>query len=235
MSALKSIPVAEPTTQVKSAEDTVASAAEVAREVRRQRARRLLRRLALWVLLPTLLSCVYFLALARDQYQSFATLMVRGGDASSAVMLKEYMQSRDVLAALEQREQFSEHYMKHGDAMFGLRDGAGSESRYDSFRRAVSVRHDPASGVMTLSVRAFSAQAAHDFARVIVQEGGKFLWSLEGQPGTVRVIEIARPSRPTESSYPHRGYGVVTAFFVSLALFVIGSLLIMAVREHAQF
>jgi capsule polysaccharide export protein KpsE/RkpR len=236
VSALKSIPTPEAGSEVKSTAEVGASAAEVAREVRRQRARRLVRRLTLWVALPTLLSCVYYYVLARDQYVSFATLIVRGeGAPGSAVMLREYLQSRDLLAVLEQREHFSQHYIEHGDPAFGLSARAGSETRYESFRRAVSVRHDPSSGVVQLAVKAFSPRAAHGFARVMVEEGGRFMWSLDGQPGSARISEIARPSQPSESSYPHRGYGVLTALCVSLALFVIGSLLIMAVREHAQF
>ncbi len=45
---------------------------------------------------------------------------------------------------------------------------------------------------------------------------------------------IVTPSRPDESTHPKRLLGVVTVFFVSLAVFGIGSLLIAAVREHAR-
>ncbi len=45
---------------------------------------------------------------------------------------------------------------------------------------------------------------------------------------------IASPISPDEATYPKRILGVVTIFFLSLALFGIGSLLIAAVREHAR-
>jgi capsular polysaccharide transport system permease protein len=189
-----------------------------------------------WVVVPTLLAALYLFAVARDQYQSVATLVVHGSAANtSAVMLREYLQSRDILARLEQRKKFSQHYAEHGDLVFGLADDAGSETRYAAFRRVVSVRHDASSGVVTLVVRAFSPVAAHDFAQAVVDEGERFMESVAGESGSTQLSQIARPSLANESNYPQRAYGVLTAFFVSLALFVIGSLLIMAVREHAQF
>ncbi len=48
-------------------------------------------------------------------------------------------------------------------------------------------------------------------------------------------VTISKPSTPTEPAYPRRLYGVMTVLFVSLGLFGVGSLLISAVREHAQF
>jgi len=48
-------------------------------------------------------------------------------------------------------------------------------------------------------------------------------------------VTISKPSTPTEAAYPRRLYGVMTVLFVSLGLFGVGSLLISAVREHAQF
>jgi capsular polysaccharide transport system permease protein len=234
LSALKSIPAPEPISEAKRAEEPVLSAADIAREVRRRRAGKLLRMVIGWVVVPTLLSAIYLYTVARDQYQSVATLIVHGNGASG-VMVREYMLSRDMLAKLEQRTHFSEHYAQHGDPLFGLSTEAGSETRYGAFRSSVVVRHDPSSGVITLVVRAFSPSVAHAFAKTMVDEATKFMGSLSGDAGAAQLTQVARPSQANESDYPRRGYGVLTAFFVSFALFVIGSLLIMAVREHAQF
>ena len=53
------------------------TAVEAVRTARKRRAQRVARSLALWVGVPTLLSFLYFLALAPDEYVSTATLMVR--------------------------------------------------------------------------------------------------------------------------------------------------------------
>ena len=45
---------------------------------------------------------------------------------------------------------------------------------------------------------------------------------------------IAAPSLPDEATYPRRLYNILTVFFLSVAAFAIGSLLIAALREHAR-
>lgn len=48
------------------------------------------------------------------------------------------------------------------------------------------------------------------------------------------VAVIASPSKPDESTYPHRVRSVLAAFVVSFLLFGIGTLSLAAVREHAR-
>jgi capsular polysaccharide transport system permease protein len=48
------------------------------------------------------------------------------------------------------------------------------------------------------------------------------------------VAVIASPSKPDESTFPHRGRSVLAAFIVSFLLFGIGTLSVAAVREHAR-
>jgi len=45
---------------------------------------------------------------------------------------------------------------------------------------------------------------------------------------------IAAPSLPDEPTHPRRLYGVLSVFFISLALFTVGSLLLASLREHAR-
>jgi capsule polysaccharide export protein KpsE/RkpR len=212
------------------------TAAELAREIRRARARSLLIALLVWTGIPTLLGAIYYGAVARDQFESNATLVMRGNDAVAnqrLVLLHEYLQSRDLLAELEKRQKFSEHYQHAGDPLAGLRTGAGSEQRYEAFRDQVDVRYDSHTHVLNLRVHAYSAERAQAFAREMLALASTFLTGVEGADATV--VQVAQPSRPTESTYPRRAHGILTVFFVSLALFGIGSLLIAAIREHAQF
>lgn len=239
MSALKSISSTEPVRDTNVANLSPApvklSAAELAELARRQRARKLVRRLAIWVAAPTVIAAIYLCFLARNQYESVSTLVVRNGNGGHIVMLQEFMTSRDMLSKLEKAQHFAEHFKKQGDLIFGMSSLGGSETRYKVFRRFTSVSHDTATGVVTVTARAFDAKLAHDAVQLMVDEGSHFLASIDPAQTSSPVVVIARPSLPNESSYPRRAYGVLTAFFVSLAVFVIGALLIAAVREHAQF
>lgn len=206
------------------------SAVEVARAARRRKAQRLLRNLSLWVGLPTLAGVIYFGFLAGSQYESFATLSVPGGHS---VVLREYLLSRDMLAALDAKAQFSEHYTNAKDPFAGLAAGSGSEDRYRGFLDKVDVRVEQ-SGLLRLRVRAFSGAEAQRFARQIVEELGVF-WSAQQLDPAGRVVVVSQPSQASQPTYPRRVYGMLTVCLVSLALFAIGSLLVAAAREHAQF
>ena len=239
MSVLKSIPSSESARDTNVANLSPApaklTAAEIAELARRQRARNLVRRLGIWVAGPTLTVAIYLCFFARNQYESVSTLVVRNGNGGHIVMLQEFMTSRDMLGKLEATQHFAEHFKKKGDMVFGMSRVGGSETRYKVFRRFTTVGHDATTGVITVTARAFDAKLAHDAVALMVHEGNNFLAALDPAQTASPVVVVAKPSLPNESSYPRRAYGVLTAFFVSLTVFVIGALLIAAVREHAQF
>jgi capsule polysaccharide export protein KpsE/RkpR len=207
------------------------SAVEIARAARARRARRLVRNLALWVGLPTLLGILYFGVLAIDQYESFSVLSV---PADKSPMLREYVLSRDMLGKLEQGAQFSQKFAGRGGDLFEeLGRGAGTERRYRFFLHKVEVQVEEA-GIFRLKVRALSGADAAQFAQLMVAELGTFLASHSADPAA-KLVVVSAPSRPNEPTYPHRLYGVITVALVSAALYAIGSLLVAAAREHAQF
>ena len=213
-----------------SASSSVVSAVEIAREARARRARKLLRNLAIWVGAPTLLSILYFGVLAVDQYESFTVLSV---PATHAAVLSEFAQSRDILGKLEAEAKFSQHYIGVNDAFAGLARAAGSEKRFAFFRDKIEVRVEEA-GIFRLKVRALSGQDAARFATIMVSAISAFLDAHRSESGA-RVVIVSAPSAPSEPTYPQRAYGVLTTFLVSAALYAIGSLLVAAAREHAQF
>jgi capsule polysaccharide export protein KpsE/RkpR len=190
--------------------------------------------LLVWVGLPTLAGIVYYGFVAQPEYESVATLVLAGGSADAqAVILREHMLSRDALNALDDKAGFSAHYQKDG-GLAGLGDAAGSESRYAYFRSHVEARYETGARTFTVRVRAFSGQAAQRFSRALIDQGMSFLRTVSGASPEHFVV-AARPSLPTEAEYPRRGRGMLTVFLASLAIFSIGSLLIAAIREHAQF
>ncbi len=48
------------------------------------------------------------------------------------------------------------------------------------------------------------------------------------------LVTIATPSLPSEATHPHRLWGVLTVFVISLLVTAIGGVLVAAVREHAK-
>lgn len=209
----------------------VLSAVEIARAARARRARKLVRNLVAWVGVPTLLGMLYFGVLAVDQYESFSVLSV---PADKAAMLREYALSRDMLGKLEQGGRFSQKFGASGaDVLEGLRQDAGSEQRYRFFLRKVEVQIEEA-GIFRLKMRALSGADAAQFLQLMVAELGTFLSAHSAEPAS-KLVVVSAPSRPNEPTYPHRLYGIITVALVSAALYAIGSLLVAAAREHAQF
>ena len=222
---------------VKPGEAERPTAAQVARQVRHERARSLARALFLWVGLPTLLAIVYYGFVARQQYESVSTLVLRGAEADAAIhatTFTEYALSREMLSYLDREVSFSKHYREHGDFIARLGKKAGSETRHDYFLHKVDARYDHASHVLTLRVRSFSGKTAQQFCAAILQHASDFVQGVDHSTAHALVV-VAKPSAPSEAKYPRRAYEIVTVFLASLALFAIGSLLIAAVREHAQF
>jgi capsule polysaccharide export protein KpsE/RkpR len=205
-------------------------AVEVARAARKRRAQRIVSAMALWVGAPTLVGLLYFFGVAADQYESYATFMV---PTQRSIMFTEYLRSRDLVARLDASVHFSDHYKDTSDPFSALSPYAGSEQRYESFQRRVEIRPG-AGGIVRLKVRAFSATRAQRFTSEIIARGREFL-AAHSEDGKDHLLVISQPSRPSESTYPRRAYGVLATFLVSLALYAIGSLLMAAAREHAQF
>jgi capsular polysaccharide transport system permease protein len=238
MSNLAQVPApkpAEPATQGPAS--VQAAALQIAKNAQQKRIAKLVKKLALWVVLPTLLAAVYYGFVAPDEFESSAVVVLRGGEGDASrrgVLLSEFLQSRDAQVALETRQKFSQHYETEGGMFGGLGASAGSERRFRAFLAHTHVQLDSRTGVVRVKVRAFSGEAARGFTQGLLDAGEAFLAQAEVHAQPAFTV-VSRPMAPTDSTYPHRGYAVLTAFLVSLAIFGIGSLLIAAVREHAHF
>lgn len=167
---------------------SLSTRASTAKELRRIRARRLLRRVLLGVGTPTLLAALYYGAIASPQYESVASFTIQsadGGGASSlelliatvpgsnagrdVLLVQEYALSRDMLALLREQHGFVEHY-SHEDVDLASRlpPDAQPEEQFRYFQDHVSLAHDSASSVLTLTVRAFSSEKAAEIAQAIL-------------------------------------------------------------------
>jgi capsular polysaccharide transport system permease protein len=147
--------------------------------LRRGRLLRLLRRLALFVVLPTSLAAAYYGLLASNQFESHALFTVRSselrpalgmegllsglasGGGQDALAVRDYILSRDMLSRLDREHGFIAHYKSRGVDWFSrLRGDASFEDAFDYFGGKVFADYDQVSGAVTLRVRAFDAEKA---------------------------------------------------------------------------
>ncbi len=295
-------------------ETEVVRAEASSQEIRQARVKRLLRRIGIWVVVPTLLGIVYYGFLAAPQYDSVAVIQVQsksGGKSDvDSMLVKTYVESREMLALLTEKHGFTNHYQENGDVFTRLSADANTEDVYDYYRKVVGVDYHSKSRTLEISVRAFSVEAAPDFVAAIVASTEAMADSIDGSsrsarrtladqqvdaaaealsvaqtalsevtiatdealtPAQVANVETARykrdlarklyeaaltartrlaadlveqqlhvavvspPSRPSGASYPHRVWGILTVFVLSIVLMGVFSMLGAALKEHARF
>ena len=181
-------PAAEPAAAPAADAPPPVSPSNVARELRRKRARSLALRLGLGVGLPTLIAAVYFGFIATPQYESVGAFTIQSADNASAptiellvasvpgsgatrdaMLVQQYVQSRDMLRELIDDHGFIQHYSADSvDWWSRLPADAALEDVYDYYGDKVEAEYDSHSSVVTVSVRAFSAQKAHELASAIL-------------------------------------------------------------------
>lgn len=194
----------------------VGEKAATARELRKARQRGMLIRLALFVGLPTLLATLYFGLVAAPEFESTSAFTVRSADGGGgvgieffmaavpgssagrdAILVQEYILSRDMLTRLEANEGFIDHYRDGGDFYSRLSATANFEERFEYYLDHVSVEHDSQSGVISLAVRAFTSEQARQLNQAMVQAGEEMVNQLNDRS---RADRIALARRELESA-----------------------------------
>jgi capsular polysaccharide transport system permease protein len=143
------------------------------------------------VLLPLVVIGYYLVEHATDQYSSVAGFSVRqeentgaaemlgglasfvgGGSDGEADMLYQYIQSQDLVAAIDERLDLKGHYTTHYDTdpVFSLKPGVTIEGLLDYWQRIVRVSYDSTTGLITLNVLAFEPEMARTLAQEIIDE-----------------------------------------------------------------
>ncbi|SDA36978.1 capsular polysaccharide transport system permease protein [Sphingomonas sp. NFR15] len=138
------------------------------------------------VLIPTLLSILYFGIFASDVYLSESQFVVRSPDKPSTsglgLLLKSsgfanagdeiyaaqnYVLSRDALQALNERQAFAKAYGAPSISIFDRYNSTGMaghfEDLYKYYEKKIDVKYDTSSSILTLTVRAYTARDARRF------------------------------------------------------------------------
>ena len=145
------------------------------------------------VVFPTIVAIIYFGFFASDVYVSESRFVVRSPEKSATTGLgmllkstgfgnagdeifaaQNYIESRDALTALNHKNSFARAYGSKGISIFDRFDPSGSnhafEDLYKYYQKKVTVEHDTTSSVTTLTVRAYSAQDAYRFNRLLLEQ-----------------------------------------------------------------
>ena len=138
------------------------------------------------VLIPTIISTLYFGALASDVYISESQFVVRSPDKPAqsglGLLLKSsgfanagdeiysaqnYVLSRDALKALDEKRAFTTAYENPSISIFDRFNAGGFsgtfEDLYKYYQKKILVEHDTTSSITTLTVKAYTAQDARRF------------------------------------------------------------------------
>jgi len=151
------------------------------------------RLLLLTVIGPTLLAILYFGFLASDVYISESRFVVRSPEKPAASGLgvilktagftnagdevlaaKDYITSRDALAVLNAKGRVAQIYGADHISLFDRFDPLGwdgtAEQLHKYFTGKVTVQHDTASSITTLTVRAYRAEDAALLNRLLLEQ-----------------------------------------------------------------
>lgn len=143
---------------------------------RRKRMMRFLARLAVFVVLPTMLAGFYFSVIATPMYATKSEFLIfradNGGDGAlmsggqfstsqDGMAVQSYLQSIDVMLRLDADVGFKSHFTgSHIDPLQRLAENTTNENAYKTFKQNVKVGFDPAEGVIRLEVIAPDPQVS---------------------------------------------------------------------------
>lgn len=157
------------------------------------------------VVIPTLLSAIYFGLIASDVYISESQFVIRSpkntasltgigaflqsaGFARSAddtYTVHAYMRSRDAIAGLNQNDALSTHYSGKKIDMLSRFNSMGmsgtTEDFFHYFQKYLSIDLDTASSITTLKIRAFSPDEAQRVNDQLLQMGENLINQLNAR------------------------------------------------------
>lgn len=144
--------------------------------------------------LPALMVAGYMFLIAKDQYVSEVSFVVRdeetqnmgllagiglsqvGNATTDAQILYKYLRSPNFVAALDREIDLRAMFTRvSNDPVFALREGSNLEELVDYWRRMVTISVDSATGMTEIQVRAFSAADASRIARGIHEAAGRLV------------------------------------------------------------
>ncbi len=156
---------------------------------RRQRLISLFSRLAVFVLLPTLLAGYYYFVIATPMYATKSEFVIQqsqpaGGAAgglsglfqgtslatqADAIAVQSYLTSRAAMVRLDEEEGFKAHFsQEHIDPIQRLETDASNEAAYKLYQRLLTIGYDPTEGIVKMEVIAADPQTSQRFSEALI-------------------------------------------------------------------
>jgi capsular polysaccharide transport system permease protein len=150
------------------------------------------------LLIPVVLSGIYFYAIARDRYVTRSDFVIRKAEESDSNMagaglasllgrgnqvsledaryLKTYLQSPQVLADLDRTYDLDQAYAQAGlDRFAGMKPGLTKEKRLNFFKKQVAVSLDELSGAIVLRTIGLDPKASLNLNRFMLAKSEQFV------------------------------------------------------------
>ena len=189
-----------------SSQVTGSARAETVKALRTLRARRLAIRLTLGVALPTAIAAIYFGAIASPQYESITSFTIQsadspvsasplqmlmanvGGSSRDTLLVEEYVESRDMVDLLVRDHGLREHYSDTRYDWFSrLAPDASIDEVHEYYLGHIDVELDDQAGVVSLRVRAFTAEHAEVLGQAILEASEHMVNTLSERARTDRM------------------------------------------------
>jgi len=165
----------------------------VQRDIARRRRKKLIllaTRLAIFVLLPTLIVGFYYYRIATPLYATNTEFVIQKADSGAgssagglggllggssfatvqeSIIVQSYLQSREAMLRLDTDLGFREHYSgPEIDPLVRLAGDATDEQVYDTYRRQLSIGYDPTEGVVKMEIRAADPFTSQAFSEALI-------------------------------------------------------------------
>lgn len=162
---------------------------QIQRDIVRRRRRNfmmLLTRLAVFVLLPTMLTGYYFFRIATPLYATVSEFIIQQNETSGSglgsmfrgtqfatsqdsIAVQGYLQSRDAMLRLDRDLGFKAHFSQDFiDPLQRLEPDASNEAAYKHYKRNVKIGYDPTEGIIKMEVIAADPKVSQQFSEALI-------------------------------------------------------------------
>ncbi|BDW84738.1 capsule biosynthesis protein [Roseicyclus marinus] len=176
-----------------SADQRAAEIMKVQRDIARRRRKRLAlmaSRLAVFVLLPTLLVAYYFYLVATPLYATNTEFVIQKAESSAgstgglggllggssfatiqeSIVVQSYLESREAMLRLDEELGFREHFSAPDiDPLVRLAPEASVEDVYATYRNQLTIGYDPTEGVIKMEMLATDPATSQAFSEALIR------------------------------------------------------------------
>lgn len=147
-----------------------------------------------FVLIPVLLILFYLFALSPNRYVSSAAVLIKesgvaqieagfleslginaGGASTDDQLLQAYITSPNLLSKLDEKLGVKGHYSNSWDFIFGISRDSSYEDFLEFYRKHVKAGADPQSGLLSISVQAYTPEFSKKLADALLESSEYFV------------------------------------------------------------